>query len=322
MKKTLALALAALFTSLLALPALAAPEARVYWAPPLGGSVFDESDGFDCELWSQKGNDGTMVLTGAGNFECSWDAFNILFRTGTKLGSTKTYEDYGTVIMDYGAEHNITRGDASYLCMYGWTENPMIEFYIVENHGTYKPPGGVGFQGTYEADGSEYEVYINTRVQQPSIHGTKTFEQYFAVRVDKRTEGTITISEHFKEWDKLGLDMSGTMFEVSLCMEGYNSAGNANIYSHRLTIGEDVYGYVTEKPAAAFVPPALPPKDRPGTTPQPAAPAQTDTPAAVTDRPAVTNPKTGIESRVLIALGALAVGVAGLIVLSRRIHSR
>lgn len=204
-------------------------------------------DGFDYELWSQRSTDPvTMILTGGGTYQCTWDAENILFRTGKKLGSTTTYQEFGNISLEYAADYNITSGDVSYLCMYGWTLDPMIEFYIVENYGNYKPPGGVGFLGTYELDGSTYEVYTDTRVEKPSIHGTKTFEQYFSVRTNKRSEGTMSISEHFKEWENMGLDMSGVMYEVSLCVEGYNSSGNANVYKHLLTVGDDVYGELTE----------------------------------------------------------------------------
>lgn len=195
-------------------------------------------DGFDFELWSQISSDeASMTLTGGGTFECNWNGENILFRTGKKLDSIKTYEEYGNITIDFGAEHNITSGDASYLCIYGWTDDPMIEFYVVENYGNYKPPGEKGYKGTFEVDGGTYEVYVDTRIEQPSIHGIKTFEQYFSVRVDKRTEGTISLSEHFKAWKAMGLDVSGKMYEVALCVEGYRTSGNAKVYNNVLTIG-------------------------------------------------------------------------------------
>ena len=250
------------------------------WNPetdPLTNSKRGIYDDFEYEFWSQNPDEGSMMLTGGGTYTCEWDGFNLLFRTGKKLGSTDTYEEYGTVIMDYAAKHNIVRGSVSYLCMYGWTEDPMIEFYIVENHGDYKPPGGKGYQGSYRLDGSEYEVYMDTRVNQPSIQGTATFEQYFAVRTDRRTEGTITISDHFREWERLGLDMSGTIYEISLCVEGYNSVGNANVYSHRLTIGDETYGFVADAPA----PPTPKPTEEPvEETEDPAATEEVDNPSA------------------------------------------
>lgn len=242
MYRKIGITVAAILTFLLTIPALAASEPIT-----VTGNKRSTYDGFDYELWSQRSSDSiSMTLTGGGNFKCDWDGENILFRTGKKLGSAKTYEEYGSITIDYEAEHNITRGDVSYLCVYGWTEDPMIEFYVVENYGKYKPPGGKGYKGTIEVDGGTYEVYVSTRVEQPSIKGTKTFEQYFSVRVDKRTEGTITVSDHFKAWEEMGLDMSGKIYEVSLCVEGYNSSGNANIYSHMLTVGDTSIGFASE----------------------------------------------------------------------------
>ncbi|MCL2085125.1 MAG: glycoside hydrolase family 11 protein [Oscillospiraceae bacterium] len=274
------------------------------WDPavdPLTNNNKGVFDGFNYELWkNDRSDEASMLLTGGGTFKCEWEnnAF-ALFRTGKKLGSEKSYEEYGEVILKYGAEHTIG-GDVSYLCMYGWTEDPMIEFYIVENHGSYKPPGGKGFQGTYAMDGSVYEVYVDTRVEQPSIQGTKTFEQYFAVRTDMRTAGTITVSDHFKEWDKLGLDMSGKMYEVSLCVEGYRGNGSANVYEHVLTIGGDVYGAPAAEPETEDIvePPAEPePPEVVDTPPEPEVPAE---------------PEPGSGNLIFIILAAAAVLVIGM----------
>ncbi|MDR0326483.1 MAG: glycoside hydrolase family 11 protein [Oscillospiraceae bacterium] len=247
-------------------------------------------DGFDYEFWTQRSTDeSSMTLTGGGTFTCEWSGFNNLLRIGKKLGSTKTYEDYGDIFLEYGAIYNITRGDVSYLCVYGWTENPLIEFYVVENYGNYIPTGGQGYRGRFEADGSMYDIYVGLRVDQPSIHGDKTtFEQYYSVRVDKRNEGTISITEHFKAWEEIGLDMSGTLYEVSLCVEGFQSRGNANVYSHVLTIGDTVYGEPGE-----YVEPVEP--DEPDEIEVEAEPSATEpeaepTPSPSPDAPAAPSP--------------------------------
>jgi len=204
-------------------------------------------DDFDYEFWIQnKDENASMTLTGGGTFYCNWsDTFNVLFRMGKRLGSTNTYDEYGDIFIEYAAEHNITKGDVSYLCIYGWTQNPLIEFYVIENYGNYRP--GKNFHGTIEIDGGFYDIYTDTRVEQPSIEGTKTFEQYFSIRKNRRTEGTISLTEHFKAWEELGLDMSGALYEVTLCFEGFSGSGRGDVYKHILTIGDDVYGENTER---------------------------------------------------------------------------
>jgi len=200
-------------------------------------------DGFDYELWSQIPEDhASMTLTGGGTFKCDWNGFNVLFRTGKRLGSKHDFKHYGKIAVDYAAQHKIVTGDVSYLCIYGWTVDPLMEFYVVDNHFSYKPPGGKGYRGDIEVDGGVYEVFTDTRVNQPSIQGTQTFEQIFSVRKDLRTEGIITLSEHFKAWEKMGLDVSGKIFEIALCVEGFRTDGQATVSKHVFSIGDEVYG--------------------------------------------------------------------------------
>ena len=264
-------------------------------------------EGFDYEFWSDKPNEGSMMLTGGGTYTCEWDGFNLLFRTGKRLGSEKTYKEYGSVIVDYAAEHNIERGAVSYLCVYGWTEDPMIEFYVVDNYGSYKPPGGDGFIGEIEVDGGVYEVYTDTRVEMPSIQGPQTFEQIFSVRVDtdKRTEGVITLSDHFKAWEKLGYDLSGNMYEVSLCVEGFSSKGNANVYKHVLTIGDDVYGADGTEPAGT---------EEPTDTEEPEATEAVTPTEPVTPTGAPAEDDSGLPVWLIVVLIAAGVVVVGAVI--------
>ena len=68
--------------------------------------------------------------------------------------------------------------------------------------GRLRPPGASS-KGTVNIDGGTYDIYETTRVQQPSIIGTATFQQYWSVRTAKKTRGVVSVSEHFaagKEW--------------------------------------------------------------------------------------------------------------------------
>ncbi len=203
-------------------------------------------DGYDYELWNQNyQGTATMNVGSNGAFTCSWSGIeNCLFRTGKKLGSTKKYGDYNGMYVDYDVDYE-PKGN-SYMCIYGWTENPTVEYYIVEAWGSWRPPGATNSLGTVEANGNKYDIYRTQRVNQPSIHGTETFYQYWSVRQDNpavnnaktHIEGRISISKHFDAWAKAGLDMSGTMYEVALNIEGYQSNGSASVNKNGLVIGE------------------------------------------------------------------------------------
>ena len=195
---------------------------------------------YSFELWKDKG-DTTMTLGEGGNFSCEWSKINnALFRRGLKYNSSQTYKELGDISVDYGADYQPDGN--SYLCVYGWTRDPLIEFYVVESWGSWRPPGASAALGTVEVDGGVYDIYRTTRYNQPSIDGTKTFDQFWSVRKTKpqtidgtKIEGTISVTKHFQAWEKVGLEL-GKMYEVALTVEGYQSSGKAEIYKNEFKV--------------------------------------------------------------------------------------
>lgn len=113
------------------------------------------------------------------------------------------------------------------LTVYGWTKNPLVEYYIMEDYTSYQ--GGGTKKGEVTSDGSTYTIYQHTQVNQPSIVGTSTFSQYISVRQSKRTSGTVTTANHFNAWAKVGLNLGSHSYQV-VATEGWgNAAGSTNM---------------------------------------------------------------------------------------------
>lgn len=200
--------------------------------PILTENTLGTVDGYDYELWKDYGTT-EMTLTGAGTFRCDWkDIHNALFRIGRKFDCTHTWDEYGAIEVSYGADYYPVGN--SYLCVYGWTREPLVEFYVVQSWGNWRPPGAEAI-ATVTVDDSQYDIYKTTRVNQPSIDGNQTFDQCWSVRKGKRTEDTIPLSEHFRAWEDLGLEL-GKLYEIAVTVEGYQSSGTAAVYQNEITL--------------------------------------------------------------------------------------
>jgi hypothetical protein len=215
--------------------------------PVIAAETYTENErgtyeGYDFELWMDKGEgDASMTLNRAGAFSCEWtDANNVLFRTGRKFDETKTHEELGNISLEYGCDYKPAGN--SYLCVYGWSVDPLVEFYIVESWGDWRPPGDQEkVKKSITVDGATYDVYQTERVNQPSVKGTQTFPQYWSVRTSRNTEGTVSVTDHIKAWEELGMTL-GNMYEVAFCVEGYQSSGTADLHTNKLTIGDELVG--------------------------------------------------------------------------------
>ncbi len=207
-------------------------------------------DGYDYELWKDSGNT-SMTLKDGGTFSCEWDNINnVLFLKGKRFKDNLTYQQIGNISIDY--ECNFEPNGNSYLGVYGWTQNPLVEYYIIDSWGPWKPPGASS-KGTIYIDDGTYDIYDVTRYNFPSINGPATFKQYWSVRTTKRTKGTISVSEHFKTWESLGMTM-GKMYEVMFLIEGYQSNGKADITYMSLNIDKTSTPTPTITPTSTITP--------------------------------------------------------------------
>jgi hypothetical protein len=179
-----------------------------------------EHGGFYYSFWNQGGGSVVMTLGDGGNYSVTWsNCSNFTCGKGWRTGSANK-------VVNFTGTFN--GGNNGYLALYGWTKNPLIEYYVIEDYGQWTPPG-VASIGTLNSDGGTYTIHKATRYNQPSIVGTATFDQFFSVRQQKRSSGTITFANHVNGWRNVGLNLGSTWDYLIMETEGYQSSGNANI---------------------------------------------------------------------------------------------
>ncbi|KAK5722697.1 hypothetical protein LTR15_005929 [Elasticomyces elasticus] len=178
------------------------------------------NNGYYYSWWTDNGGTATYSMGSGSQYAVSWsNTGNFVGGKGWNVGTGRT--------INYGGRFS-PNGNA-YLTVYGWTHNPLIEYYIVENYGTYNPGSDKQLKGTFYQDGSNYNVYQAQRTNQPSIEGTKTFQQYWSIRQNKRSSGSVNVGAHFNKWASLNMGLGSQDYQI-LATEGYQSSGSSEIY--------------------------------------------------------------------------------------------
>jgi endo-1,4-beta-xylanase len=119
-------------------------------------------------------------------------------------------------------------GGTSLVSLYGWSTSPLVEYYVMEDY-VGSPPTAGTFMGTVTSDGGTYDIYEHQQVNQPSIQGTTTFEQYLAIRTSPTTSGTITFQNFVSAWASHGMNL-GTMNYQIMATESFGGgSGNSSV---------------------------------------------------------------------------------------------
>ena len=175
--------------------------------------------GFYYSLYSSGGS-ATMTFPSAGsypgNYAITWSGVgDVVGGKGWSTGSARA------VNYNVGAANGYNN-----ISVYGWTTSPLVEYYICELGSLYT--GNAQFKGSVSSDGHNYNTYLHQQVNQPSIQGTATFNQYLDNWGGSSTGSnhTVTTSNHFNHWKSLGMNMGSFNYQI-FGTEAYNGASGS-----------------------------------------------------------------------------------------------
>lgn len=167
------------------------------------------NQGFYYSLYTAGGSSNmTFSNQYAGNYALSWSGVNdVVGGKGWNVGSARTV-GYN---VGYATGYNN-------ISIYGWTTNPLVEYYICE----FGSVANGSVKGSVSSDGHTYTTYEHTQVNQPSIQGTATFNQYLDNwgGSSMGSNHSVTTGNHFNHWNSIGMHM-GTFNVMILGTESY-----------------------------------------------------------------------------------------------------
>jgi endo-1,4-beta-xylanase len=139
----------------------------------------------------------------AGNFQINYSNVNdVVGGKGWSAGAARK------IGYNIGAQS----GSYNFVGVYGWTRNPLIEYYVAEKGSA---AGGTNV-GTVSSNGHTYTLYKQQRVNAPSIQGTATFWQYKSSWGGASTGSNrkVTMSNHWNAWKSKMGNMGSPNYQI------------------------------------------------------------------------------------------------------------
>jgi endo-1,4-beta-xylanase len=198
-----------------------------------GSNTQGSAGGQSWSLWCNQLSSTACITTfSTAAFSARWNNnSDFLARVGLEFGNAgKKYDQYGTLKADFAFTKTGAGGGYSYIGIYGWTTNPCVEWYIVDDKFGTMPFNAYNAtqKGTATIDGESYKLFQNKTngTGGSRCSGVTTWDQYWSIRQKARQCGTITISEHFKAWETAGLAMGGGLLEAKILVETGGGQGS------------------------------------------------------------------------------------------------
>lgn len=177
--------------------------------------------------WNNGSSDNVNFTNGAGgSFSVTWTNSSFILGKGWIPGNASRVVNYNA-----GVFRQTSSSGCTFLELYGWTRNSLIEYRVVDSWFYYKPAEGAKL-GVVSSDGGTYDVWKHQQVSQPSISGTQSFWQISSVRQSQRPQSqnnSITFANHVNAWKSFGFNLGNTWDYQILAVEAYKSSGQASV---------------------------------------------------------------------------------------------
>lgn len=227
-----------------------------------GHQVVGTANNFRYELWNMEedtSRTGDCMSYNAGaTFSGRWtNAMDYLARRGHYFANPggQRWDQRGGYKFRYSADWQPQWMDDanSSIGLYGWVHRvnntgTTAEFYVIENwlQWNHSRAEDAEVMGRIGVNGQTYEVVRTMRRNAPTPWGNMDFPQYVSVRLERGSDdpavsvsgvsgGNINVGQHFAAWQKLGLDMTGELVEVTFLAEGWKSSGTVNVSTLDIT---------------------------------------------------------------------------------------
>jgi endo-1,4-beta-xylanase len=173
--------------------------------------------GYYYQMYTAGTGSACITLNSGNSYSTSWSGVgDFVAGVGWNPGSNQTVS----------FSSSLSASGTSLVSLYGWSTNPLVEYYVIENY-TGSPPTAGTYMGQVTSDGGTYNIYEHQQVNQPSIDGTATFEQYLAIRTSPESSGTITTANYFNAWASHGMNL-GTLNYQILATEAYSGGSGSS----------------------------------------------------------------------------------------------
>ncbi len=200
--------------------------------PHCGQNTQGSAGGLSWSLWSNSLNSNSCITTyDTTAFGASWvESGDFLARLGLEYRDPQPYTSYGTIEAHFAYTKTGDGGGFSYIGMYGWSVEPCVEWYIVEDSWNRFPFDAWNAQhtGTAPIDGEDYKLFRNsTRGTGGSRcnQGEQEWDQFWSIRQSARQCGVISVTDHFNAWVDAGMNM-GKVLEAKILVEVGGGAGS------------------------------------------------------------------------------------------------